>query len=125
MPAERNQVKKGTYGMTLSMWPCLGHASLGGGMGLLCVFLPSWHGFGGHSSSGKAPGRALSPYLGFRGSQVGQTHRINVIEILPTPGGGSQISECPRCPEFSLNSCLSPRLNEETNDTGMTAHRPR
>lgn len=67
MPTERNQVKKGTYGMTLSTWPCLGHTSLRGGMGLFCVFLPSWHGFGGGAaySSGKAPGGALSPYLGF------------------------------------------------------------
>lgn len=45
-------------------------------MGLLCVFLPIWHGFWGAScSSGKAPGRALSPYLGFREEPSGPDPR--------------------------------------------------
>lgn len=88
----------------------------------VCSFL-SGTGFGGHPV---LVGRLLEepfPLTWVSGrSQVGQTHGINVIEILWTSGCGSQVPECPQCPEFSLNGCLSPRLNKETNDTGRTAH---
>lgn len=62
MLTERNQVEKSAHGMTPSTWPCLGHAFLGGGVGLSCGFLPILHGFGGASYT---PGRILFIYLGF------------------------------------------------------------